>query len=266
MSDIIKRETIESVYQIKLALITYYRVLEETESSINHLSEQINGYSPFRIDRRFDNHGEKSHIKYIDRQCWTYIVNLFDLHKYMLCTDYEKMQKQIENFDFPEYTVENAQAWLTGLKDLIYDNIKTLIKTVFDRITSETYYTGPGANWNKQKKKRNNNGVDELFILTTYDHLDIKRYANRPTITNDLEKVCYLIDNKTLPDVTIKDMMRREQKFEAENEYFNIRICKNGNTHYKIKDKNILNKLNLFGSNNNTIGENIRIKVFEKAW
>lgn len=265
MEEMVKRETVESIYQLKLDLLDRFSKFEHMEKDIEEMTKRINNYSPFRLEKRFDNYDKNAEEKCIDRMCWRYIINLFDLHKYMLCTDYEKMSQQIENFDFPVFTVENCNSWLDGLKDTIYENVKTLIKTVFERITQEHYYTGSGYS-SRQKKKRNNNGVDQSFILTTYDNNDIFGYRHRPTIVDDLEKACYIIDKKMLPDFTIKDRMRKEKLEAAENEYFSIKVCKNGNTHFKILDENIRKKLNLYGPNGNTVGENIKIKVFEDRW
>ena len=129
----------------------------------------------------------------------------------MLCTDYQKMESEIQEFRMPAYTVQNARAWIAGLKDLINDNIKTLIKRVFQEITDGTYRVGGG--WNGTKKKRNNNGIDKNFILDTGDWSSCFGYwSDRPTVTDDLEKVCHLLSGKTLPEKTAKAVMRDEKK------------------------------------------------------
>ena len=103
---------------------------------------------------------------------------------------------------------------------------------------------------------------DEHFIISTGDHYSINWYNDRPTITDDLEKACYIIDGKALPDTTIKNTMRRSKIWESENPYFKIRICKNGNTHYWINDE-IRNRLNYFGAKRGIIGQDCKIKIFE---
>jgi len=138
-----------------------------------------------------------------------------------------------------------------------------LIEDVFNRITNEDYFTGSGYS-NRTRKKRNNNGIDKHFIITTNDHYHLGWYSGKPTITDDLEKACYILDGQSVPEITIKETMRRGKIWESENKYFRIRVCKNGNTHYWLHD-DIRNKLNLYGARKGIIGENIKIKVFEEA-
>lgn len=265
MNAIIKRLNIESIYQIKISILNKIKKLETIDHDIEKELELIKGYRPYTLNFKYDNYDKDREIKYVDRVCWNYLVGLFELEKYMLCTDYEKMRKEIQNFQTPEFTIKNAQSWIDGLKELIYENIKTLINQVFISITEKTYYTGSGY-CNRQKKKRNNNGIDENFIITTGDYdLIFGWYSHRPTITDDLEKVCYILSCEKLPDLTCKIIMRDKKQNEYENKYFRIKVCKNGNTHYWLNDE-IRNKLNYYGSGKGIIGENIRIKIFEKGW
>jgi hypothetical protein len=264
MSDIIKRLDIENIYQVKLDILNSLKQLENIDNDIEKQLEIIKGYRPYRLNYEYGTYDEKREIKYVDRVCWYYLVGLFELEKYMLCTDYEKMRKEIQDFMTPEFTIENAQGWINGLKSLIYENVNTLIKQVFKRVTEETYLTG--GNWyTGKKKKRNNNGIDEFFILSTHDYTYIfGYYCHSPTITDDLEKVCYILSGESLPKITCKDEMRDKKISEYENKYFKIKVCKNNNTHYWLCD-DIRNKLNYYGSGEGIIGENIKIKIFDKV-
>ncbi len=169
MNEIVKRKSIEDIYNIKLALLSQLECLQKLENEIDDSFNALNGYKPFRIDFRFDNHGENREEKYIDRTCWQYLIRLFELEKYMLCTDYEKLCKEVEGFNFPVFNIENAEGWIASLKDIIYDNVRTMMKSVYDRITDGHYYTGGSSYSTREKKKRNNNGIDKHFIITTYD-------------------------------------------------------------------------------------------------
>ncbi|MGO8695971.1 MAG: DUF4942 domain-containing protein [Rectinemataceae bacterium] len=263
-TDVTLRDTIESIYERKVSILADIARLSELDNSLENSLEALGGYRPYRIDFRFDNTAENRAEKYVDRVCWYRLISLFHLERYMLCTDYQKMESEIQEFRTPAYTVENARAWIAGLKDLINDNIKTLIKRVFQEITDGTYRVGGG--WNGTKKKRNNNGIDKNFILDTGDWSSCFGYwSDRPTVTDDLEKVCYLLSGKTLPEKTAKAVMRDEKKEIFGNEYFTLRFCKNGNTHYTLADP-IRDKLNLYGPEGAVIGENIKIKVFENRW
>lgn len=259
--EIVKRKSIPEIYRIKCDLLQKLEELEKIDNTLNETFSEIHGYRPYDLMYRLP-HGKRPQEKYVDRDCWEYLIRLFELEKYMLCTDFEKLQKQIENFDFPEFNIENANGYIASLKDIIYDNIKSMMKSVYDRITQQTYYTGSGYS-NRHKKKRNNNGVDKHFIITTNDwHRVFSYWTDRPTVTDDLEKLCYILNGKSLPAKTlICQIEKKDEKAEAENEYFKIKCMKNGNTHYWLTD-DTRNKLNLYGPEPGRIGENIRIKVF----
>ena len=260
MNDIIKRYNIYDLYKIKISLTSKIKKLQETDELIDEEIRLIQGYKPYRID-----YNEREELKYIDCVCWRYLVGMYELEKYMLCTDYKKMQKEINEYKTPEFTIENAKGWIDGLKQLIFDNVSLLIKQVFKSITESTYYTGSGYS-NRQEKKRNNNGIDKSFIIHTFDYSSLFGYSYRePTITDDLEKACYILSGEKLPEITCKDIMRKENKTEFGNEYFYLKVCKNGNTHYQLND-DIRNKLNLYGSESGVIGEKIKIKIFEKLF
>ena len=182
----------------------------------------------------------------------------------MLCTDYDKMCKEIGELKTPEFTLPNVHSWTEGLKALVYENVNTLIKQVFKAITEETYRTGGSYN-SSTKKKRNNNGIDPFFILSTSDCRCIWGYYGTPTITDDLEKVCWIVSGLPVPDITCKEVMRSNKTGDFQNEYFRLKVCHNGNTHYWLNE-DIRKKLNLIGSGNDRFGENIKIKIFEKRW
>jgi hypothetical protein len=249
------RMSIYDIYEIKRKSLTAYTEMERLDKEISSAMEEINDYDWY--DFRMRDCGEAE--KQVDKKCWRYLMRIFDLRKFMLCTEYDKASGEIESGNFPVFNIENAESWLLGLKSLVYENVQRLIEDVFNRITQETYRVG---GWNGTKKKRNNNGIDKFFILSTGDNYAMEWYSSRSTITDDLEKACYIIDGKQLPEQTIREAMRRGKIWESSNPYFRIRVCKNGNTHYWIDEK-IREKLNLYGSRKNIIGENIKIKIFE---
>ncbi len=264
MNDIIKRPIISDIFIMKIKALNKIKEVEEITKELDSILEKYHRFKPYRIDWKYGNYDSNREEKYIDRICWYYLVSLFELKKYMLCTEYDKMNKEIESFQTPVFNIANAEAWLSQLKSLIYKNIKTMLKTVYDKIITDYYYTGSGYS-NRKKKKRNNNGVDKNFILTTNDYNMVHGYYSyygHITITDDLEKACYLLDGKTVPVKTIKETMRENKTSEAENKYFKIKVCKNGNTHYTIFE-DTRNKLNLIGPDGNIIGEKIKIKLFD---
>lgn len=268
-TDLAPRHTVESLFAAKLDIIGKLRCYAELDDEINVALKGISGYRPYDTNYRWDYHQAKPtdptpEEKYVDRICWRYLVRIFFLERYLLCTEYKKMLDEIEHFHTPEFTVENANAWLAGLKDLINDNVRTLVKQVYRDIIDGTYRTG--SSYNAPRKKRNNNGVDKRFILSTNDYSSLFGYWSRtPTITDDLEKVCYLLDGKTVPEKTAKDTMRETKSAEYSCEYFSLKACANGNTHYVLSDET-RDKLNRYGPEGAVLGENIKIKIVPNRW
>lgn len=253
------RKTIPDLFHLKINLLERLKMIAVKDAEIDEIYKSINGYSP--VDLRCDYpHMDNREERHVDRAIWNYIIKQFDLQKYMLCREYKKLCNDIENYVFPPFTVSNAESWVEGLTELIYDNVRTLVKTVFTDITTETYHTG---GWSSPKKKRNNNGIDKLFIIGTRDYTRVFSYYDYPSITDDLEKACYILDGKKVPDNTLLREMNKERKSVAQNEYFQIRVYKD-NTHYKFINEEIRAKLNLYGGDPSQIGENVKIKVFDK--
>jgi hypothetical protein len=254
-----KRKTIKDLFLLKVNMLERLNEIQNKDKEISDIYKSIDGYSPIDLKNGFP-HMEQREEKHIDRTIWWYILRQFGLQKYMLCTEYKKLCNDINQYVFPPFTIENVESWVEGLKALIYDNVRTLVKTVFTELTEQTYHTG---GWNSPKKKRNNNGVDKVFILGAMDHRRIFGYDDRPTITDDLEKVCYILDGKKVPDITIINKMKKEKSSIGHNDYFQIKAYKT-NTHYKFLNEEIRAKINLYGGDPSRIGENIRIKIFDR--
>lgn len=263
MSNIQVRHTVQSLFSLKLELLDNMKKLKALDKQIRDNFQEINGYSPYRIDCNFRVWSENVDEKAIDQALWYYLARLNNLEKYMLCTDHEKMMKEIEECRTPDFTIENADGWIAGLQGLIRENVKTLVQDVYSRIVNGVYYTGGR---NGDKKKRNNNGIDKMFILRTGDYNSIfSYYSSRPSIMDDLEKVCYLLDGKVLPEKTIRGQFRDSKNAEYTDEYMTVKLCANGNTHFKLADKTRA-ALNKYGPTGATLGENIKIKIFTDRW
>lgn len=256
------RKSLPDLVELRALLLQSIENIKKTHKHTDDLLREIGAYNYYRLDRQGNTYGQGNEEKEVDQRLWLYLVRSFHLERYMLCTEHSKMMAQINDYNFPEFTRENAEAWLESLKAQVYESVEKLIKDVFNRITEKTYYTGSGYS-NRQEKKRNNNGIDKNFILTTYDFNAVFSYSSNPTITDDLEKACYIIDGKYVPDKRLKEVMRSNKSHTGENAYFSIKVCKNGNTHYTMKEE-IRQKLNLYGAGRGVISDGIKIKVFDK--
>jgi len=260
------RMTVDGLYTAKLDIIARMHELEEKDHQLRKKFETIKGYTPYDLschDSGLNRETEKGYEKCVDRWCWKYLVDLFGLHRYMLCTAYKQLQDDIEAGRTPDFTPDNARGWLASLQDLVNDNVRTLIHQVFDELTRGTYRTG--SSWNSPEKKRNNNGVDARFILHTGDWSSLfGYYSDKPTVTDDLEKVCYIVAGQELPKITAKETMRKDKVDTYKNEFFELKVCQNGNTHYVLSDT-VRDALNLYGPSGAILGENVKIKIVERV-
>lgn len=263
MSDIQVRHTVESLFALRCKILTEARELWAVEKKLRDDYTEIDGHAPYRLENTNRIHGVNQDEKSVDQAMWRYLVRLYNLEKFMLCTDFAKMTDEIDTFRTPEFTIENANGWLDGLKELIRNNVDVLIKQVYADITNGHYYTG-GSGCRGDKKKRNNNGIDARFILYTADYQSIYSYwTAKPSVMDDLEKVCYILAGKTLPEITLRSTLKAKQSLEAANDYMSVKLCRNGNTHFTINEETRA-ALNRFGPTGTEIGENIKIKVFER--
>ncbi|MGD9157002.1 MAG: DUF4942 domain-containing protein [Desulfobacteraceae bacterium] len=261
MNEITRRLTAEDLFRIKLKFLRQMEEFVDLDQQISDNLKDVNGYRPYNIRWEFHNYHQARTEKYIDQYLWRYLVKLYFLEKYMLCSEYAKMMKEIEELKTPDFTPENAEAWLTSLKSMIYENIRLMCKRVYEKLITGSYETGSG--FASREKKRNNNGVDKFFILQTYDYLMMYNYwSGGPTITDDLEKVCYILDGKSVPDKTLKTLAKINHANEADCSYFKVKFCKNGNTHFFLTDETV-GRLNKIGPDGNLIGEKIRIKEID---
>ena len=117
MNEIVVRKSIQDVYEIKIKVLAAYQKLQATAKEADQLMEGINNCSFYRIHRDVHDSDERN----VDQRCWMYFIKLYNLEKYMLCTEYQKLRDQITNFDFPVFNVENANSWVLSLKSMVYE-------------------------------------------------------------------------------------------------------------------------------------------------
>jgi len=163
MGEIAIRNTIKILCENKKSILSKIKEMEKIDKDMREIFESFDGYSPIRLDFKYDSYDENREEKYVDRSCWNHIVNLFNLHRYMLCTDFEKMRKMVQDCQTPQFTEDNVKEWIGELKGEIIKSVEKMVKNVYESLCTDHYYTGSGYS-NRLKKKRNNNGIDKNFI------------------------------------------------------------------------------------------------------
>lgn len=256
MNNIIKRLSVEDVIKLRMDSAREMHKLEEQMQVLDKTCKRLDGRMPAPYS--LQKHYSSDAIKILDCRYWRYMVSYFHLEDYMLSSEYEKLSNQVEHYQTPEFTYENVMGWVTGMKDLINHGVEELANSIYQKLINAKYITGG------KTKKRNNNGIDKRFILHSNDY-GYRWSASSPTITDDLEKLCYILDGKQLPEVRMKQAI-----YNYENNYylgstscpyFSIKVCQNNNTHYCLTDETVA-RLNKIGANGNILGSDVKIKVF----
>jgi hypothetical protein len=254
-TELIKRLSVEDIIKLRNDSYREMKKLQEQAKILEDTCKKLDGRmsSPYSLQKHFS----ADAVKILDYRYWRYMVQYFHLQDFMLSSEYEKLSNEVEHFRTPEFTYENVIGWVAGMKDLINNGVKTLAESVYNEIIKATYETG------SRTKKRNNNGVDKRFIIRTGDYGYDYCCSREPTITDDLEKLCYILDGKELPEHRMKEKIYRDYRYLGETScpYFSIKVCKNNNTHFLLTDETVA-RLNKIGNDGFSIGEDVKIKVF----
>lgn len=255
MNQLIKRLSVADIIKLRNEAYAETKALEAQMKKLQDSCKKLDGRAPapYSLKKNFS----ADAIKILDYRYWKYMVDYFHLQDFMLSSEYEKLTDEIEYFRTPEFTESNVMGWVSGMKDLINKGVKTLAESIYNELVNAKYETG------NKTKKRNNNGVDKRFILKAYDYGIEYCSINQPTITDDLEKLCYILDGKELPEHRMKANIYHDYRHYGETScpYFSIKVCKNNNTHYCLTDETVA-RLNKIGGGGFVIGQDVKIKVF----
>lgn len=252
--------TVDELLMIKYRIDNAIDTIRETNVALETELEKVEGHTPrgYGPTRYL-----KEDKKEAEKGLWLYLLRAYRVEQYILSNEFNAIQKAVYNCEAPDFTEGNVRGWIEGLSGRMYDGAVALVKKVYSELVNGTYRVG---GWRGDKKKRNNNGIDSTFILSTCDHnMMFGYYQTTPTITDDLEKACYLLDGKQLPAVRLKDVMSKADATTGKNDYMEITVCKNGNTHYKLTEE-ARARLNKYGPAGNEIGEAVKIKIIKRGW
>jgi hypothetical protein len=252
--------TVDELLMIKYRLDATIDAIQQGKEDLHAELEKVEGYVPHEY---YTSHSTKSDKKEAEKYLWLYLLRAYRVEQYILSDEFNEVQKSVYDKEAPDFTEANVRGWIDGLAERMYSGAVALIKKVYADLVNGTYHVG---GWNGEKKKRNNNGIDSNFILSAYDYSSLYGYhISKPTITDDLEKACYLLDGKRLPDQRLKETMRLANATTGKNEYMEITVHKNNNTHYKLTEE-ARARLNKYGPEGNEIGEAVKIKILGKGW
>lgn len=261
----------QMVDQFNFELAAIKRLVEEYKAVAPYIQRSFKSDYSYPVieltvnDRKFD-YGKNDYVKVVRRKYWGEFFNKPEFRD-MLTSDlrkkYDNIADSMEDYDFTEYNaytvMEDLMKNLTGsLDDTILDLFETLTAKYSwfkDGDKNIHYYNGWKSNkaWIINKKV-----IIPMNGAFAYDWF-YKKYDNKFDLNNvysklsDIEKTLNYLDGGHNTNVTdLKEVLQRAcsayitRKIECK--YFSITVYKKGTCHIEFTDLELLNKLNLYGS------------------
>lgn len=171
----------------------------------------------------------------LDRRFWRHSMSLTGFDKYMDAVARKEFENSLER-NPPEFTIENIRATFLGSyqqADLFFNRG---IVNMFKRLSGE-YKT------NDCFKVSEKVILKGWFSSSKYFGLEVN-YSFEPEM-NDLDRVIKVLDGKEFIEYELPIQIRQAVKEQVfENEYFKIKMFKNGNAHLWFKRLDLLEKAN----------------------
>ena len=181
----------------------------------------------------------------VDRGVWSDVIAACGFARLMDKTEHEKFRAALDA-DPPEATVENLEATLSRLledADLIF---KRGVATAFSRL---------------DRRFRSHDGFkvgSRVVLSCMFDQSGFwNHYRKHDETLIDIERAFYLLDHKPQPDrlggiygVLLSARQGAGRSFQAasfvaEDDYFRVRVFKNGNAHLWFKRPELVERVNL---------------------
>lgn len=200
-------------------------------------------------------------IKRVRYKYWSTLFQSKDFAKLMttdLHSQYMEKINELQEYDFSKYNIEQIKLDMSiAMKDSLEQTILNLFDDFIKYSYSDEYkhniylYNG----WKSNSAYKIND--DKLILpLSAYDYWDGRFYPTDYRFKRklrDIEKVFnYLDSGRTQTeddlDEILQEAREKGQTKDIDCKYFILRCYKKGTTHFLWKDKDLVNKLNIFGS------------------
>ncbi|MCK5601332.1 DUF4942 domain-containing protein [Candidatus Pacearchaeota archaeon] len=193
--------------------------------------------------------------EYIDtlrERAWLDVVNLTEFREQMTAKVLLGFEKEIETVKKLEFTGQNIRQFLQNLICNRGEIINDCVLEVFDNLTryhkdNRVHIEGWRSNDYFFINKRV--VLPRAVELWGYSGNDVQiRWESRDKL-RDMDKALAFIAGMKKPEVSIMDVLGAGGILlgkKLESTFFYIRVFKKGTAHFYFKDKNLLDKLNLF--------------------
>lgn len=246
--------------QIESSVIAFNKAIECQKESILKGAEagyyaamiKPSGSETGKTDRT---QGVKERLnEYIDdlrESAWLDVINLTEFREHMTAKVKTEFESQLEIVKRLEFTEENIKRFLQNLINSRGEIINDCILEVFDNLTK---YHEDNRVHIEGWKSNDYFFINKRIVLPWVVELewggnDVKlRWGRRKDELADLDKAMSFIAGHKKAEVSIIDKLNEGDLLgrKLESTFFNIRVFKKGTAHFYFKDKNLLDKLNLF--------------------
>ena len=182
----------------------------------------------------------EAYKKAVDSQLWMHLLDLV-IKPITSSSRYEEIRKMVKENPV-EFTEKNIIDFFNSLPELQKDLITNLVESLYKKMYPskfEQYKTNKKAIFKFPEKYICKNAFNYILYSHISDFLD------------DLQKLFLLLDNKVVAKMEYEDLLstkvnetKNKEKNYYEDEYFKIKIYKNGNLHIQFKRKDLLKKVN----------------------
>lgn len=258
----VKKLTLEEMIKTKSEILKLSFEINDKMVSIKNKCEKINNYLFTDIYKIIIEHRtyrielEKYEIeklnKKINEKLWKYFIDMTRLFEFSSRKNIENIIKQLEDNPI-EFTIESASSLIKDMKNKYIDTLQNLVKEVYKHFIGIKHY---GTTWKDGTKINNAQKIEKIFRCSepikweSYFKRFDKYYYKSPMF-NELEKICFLLDNKDIPRYpnTIEDQINKTDihNNKISNEYFEVVLYKNGNQKVNFLRQDILDKINKIG-------------------
>lgn len=178
--------------------------------------------------------------KQVDRAVWSHLIQATDLERLMDRTAREQFRRQLAEAP-PEATADNCYATLSQLRADASMIFQRGIATAFSGL---------------DRRFRSHDGfkIGSRIVLTRAftEHGCWNHFARQDETLRDVERAFFTLDGKRQPDrsagiVGAIDGQRlgfRASAYEAESDYFRVRVFKNGNAHVWFLREDLVQRVN----------------------
>jgi hypothetical protein len=252
-NELITKPTIEGIVNdyntIKTMLHTAYKELEQARKIGKKYYEYMKILPDSNCYRDLDLEKVLTGIR-ID--LWKYILRQTQADKFMTAKRKEDFDKMLESKDIPDITYESVSDFVASVKLSYAEIAEECVIEAFEFMKPTARSTAAYKTNEKSIYEVNRKVIFNGIMDTRYSYSYISQFYQTRLIS--IDNAFHLLDGvkpaEYPDDIISKINETRTVPAVVGNEYFDLKIFKNGNVHMTIKRTDILDKINRIAGRN----------------